>query len=157
MRNMTIGIKRAGLRRPRALSAALIAGGLVLAGCVATTQQHGYVLSETALDQIPVGSSREQVLIVLGTPSTTATIGGEIFYYISQKTQRGARFMRAKVTEQRVLAVYFDAEQRVERIADFGLQDGKVFDFISRTTPTGGKDLNFITQMIEGIGRGISL
>ena len=135
------------------VAAAVAAGLLAGAGCVSTTQQHGYVLSETALDQIPPGSSREQVLIVLGTPSTTAVIGGEVFYYISQKTQRGALFLRPKLKDQRVLAVYFDKDQRVERVADYGLQDGKVFDFISRTTPTGGKDLNFLTQMLEGLGR----
>jgi hypothetical protein len=28
------------------------------------------------------------------------------------------------------------------------MQDGKVFDFISRTTPTGGKDQNFLGQLL---------
>jgi outer membrane protein assembly factor BamE (lipoprotein component of BamABCDE complex) len=33
------------------------------------------------------------------------------------------------------------------------LKDGKVFDFISRTTPTGGKDQNFLTQIIKGTSK----
>ncbi len=32
-----------------------------------------------------MGASQEQVLIVLGTPSTVATVSGEVFYYISQR------------------------------------------------------------------------
>ena len=36
------------------------------------------------------------------------------------------------------------------QIANYGLQDGKVFDFVSRTTPTGGKDETFIGQMLSG-------
>ena len=50
-----------------------------LAGCggsFSETLQRGYVLPEGALEQIPVGASQEQVLIVLGTPSTVATVNG---------------------------------------------------------------------------------
>ena len=37
-------------------------------------------------------------------------------------------------------------------------QDGKVFDFITRTTPTGGRDQSFIAQMLTGVaGRPASL
>ncbi|MGH7880700.1 MAG: outer membrane protein assembly factor BamE, partial [Candidatus Binataceae bacterium] len=76
------------IRRAR-LSLAL-ACGLALAGCgsFSETLQRGYVLQEGALEQIPIGATQEQVLIVLGTPSTVATVSGEAFYYISQKTER---------------------------------------------------------------------
>ena len=110
-------------------------------------QQRGYVPTPGALDQIPVGSSQEQVLLVLGTPSTVATVDGEVFYYISQKTKK-VMFMRPEVIEQRVLAIYFDPkDKRVTRIADYGLKDGKVFDFVSRTTPTGGTELSILGQI----------
>ena len=59
--------------------------GLTLGGCFSETFQRGYVLPEGALEQIPLGASQEQVLIVLGTPSTVATVSGEAFYYISQR------------------------------------------------------------------------
>jgi outer membrane protein assembly factor BamE (lipoprotein component of BamABCDE complex) len=52
--------------------------------------------------------------------------------------------MPQKVTNQRVVAVYFDKGRRVERLANYGLKDGKVFDFISRTTPTSGSELNYL-------------
>ena len=34
-----------------------------------------------------------------------------------------------------------------------GLEDGKVFDFISRTTPTGGADQSFVKNMLKGLLR----
>ena len=49
----------------------VVAAALGLTGCVGETLNRGYVPSETALQQVPVGAPREQVLIVLGTPSTT--------------------------------------------------------------------------------------
>src|SRR5271168_2257622 len=118
--------------------AAALAFGLPLGGCFSETYQKGYIVPEGALEQIPIGSSQEQVLIVLGTPSTVATVNGDAFYYISQKTERAAAFMPHEVIDQRVVAVYFDKDRRVERLANYGLKDGKVFDFLSQTTATGG-------------------
>ncbi|MGZ6023252.1 MAG: outer membrane protein assembly factor BamE, partial [Rhizomicrobium sp.] len=71
------------------------------------TYQRGYIVSEGALEQVPLGASQEQVLVVLGTPSTVATISGEVFYYISQQTQQTA-FMPQEETDRRIIAVYFD-------------------------------------------------
>ena len=50
-----------------------------------------------------------------------------------------------------MLAIYFDKNDKVSRIADYALQDGKVFDFISRTTPTGGRDESFLQQVLAGV------
>jgi outer membrane protein assembly factor BamE (lipoprotein component of BamABCDE complex) len=112
----------------------------------------GHIIDQETLAQVPVGSSREQVLLAFGTPSTTATFDNEVFYYISQTRRRAVAFANKKLVDQRVLAVYFGQDGRVHNIADYGLQEGKVFDFISRTTPTGGRDQNFLQQLIGGLG-----
>ena len=124
----------------------------MLAGCgggFTETLQRGYVLPEGSLEQIPVGSSQEQVLIVLGTPSTVATVNGEAFYYISQKAQRSAAFMPYEIKDQRVVAVYFDKDRRVERLANYGMKDGKVFDFLTQTTATGGTELSYLRKLMS--------
>ena len=64
----------------------------------------------------------------MGTPSTVATVSGEAYYYISQRAERAIGFMPQQVTDQRVVAVYFDKNRRVERLADYGMKDGRVFD-----------------------------
>ena len=123
--------------------------GLLLGGCFSETYQRGYIVPDGALEQIPIGSTQEQVLIVMGTPSTVATVSGEAFYYISQRAERAVSFLPQKVVDQRVVAVYFDKNRRVERLANYGMKDGKVFDFVSRTTPTGGKDYAYINAMFK--------
>jgi len=128
---------------------AALAAALMLAGCLGETFQRGYVLPDGALEQIPLGASQEQVLIVLGTPSTVATVSGEAFYYISQRAERSIAFMPTTITDQRVIAVYFDQSRRVERVASYGMKDGHVFDFVSRTTPTAGSDVNFVAALFD--------
>ncbi|MDT4886425.1 hypothetical protein FQZ97_1227730 [compost metagenome] len=61
--------------------------------------------------------------------------------------------MKPKIIDRHILAVYFDKDGKVSNIANYGLQDGKLFDFVSRTTPTGGKDQTFIGQIIQGVGK----
>ncbi len=125
-------------------TAAAMALALPLGGCFSETYQKGYVVPEGALEQIPIGASQEQVLILMGTPSTVATVSGEVFYYISQRAERRVAFMPQAVVDQRVVAVYFDRNRRVERLANYGMRDGKIFDYISRTTPSGGDEINYL-------------
>jgi outer membrane protein assembly factor BamE (lipoprotein component of BamABCDE complex) len=128
-------------------------GGLVLlagacAGGCTQVYHHGYMVPDGALEQLPLGSSQEQVLIVLGTPSTVATISGEVFYYISQRSEQ-ISFLPQKEVDRRVIAVYFDKARKVQRLADYGLKDGKIFDYISRTTPSGGVEQNYLGLMFK--------
>lgn len=133
---------------------ALALAALLLGGCMADQSPgtRGFVLDEKALDQIKPGSSAEQVVLVLGTPSTTSTVGGKTYYYISQKVSQRFQFMDEKITDQRVIAIYLTDKNKVERVANYGLKDGVVFDFISRTTPTGGTENSFITSLFRRIG-----
>lgn len=142
---------RARLTRPGGwrMAAAAIAVCAVLGGCTGEQFQKGYILPQGALEQIPLGASQDQVLIVMGTPSTVATLNGEVFYYISQRTERKVAFMNQQVIDQRVIAIYFDKERRVQRIANYGLKDGRIFDFITRTTPTSGQELSYLTPLFK--------
>ena len=136
------------------------AGALALAaalgGCLGYDGDfdRGYQVDQQSLDQIEVGKTNKQdALSLMGTPSTTSTVGGDAWYYIGQKIHRALAFMPAQMTDQHVLAVYFDKSGKVERIANYGMQDGKVFDFVSRTTPTGGQEPDFLRNMLTGLFR----
>ena len=146
----------AGMSRSLVAKLAIAAArSLSLAGCVGYDGdlQHGYVADERLLEQVKVGSSAEQVLVVLGTPSTTSTVGGSAWYYISQKTSQSLAFQQPSIVDRRIFSVYFDKKKKVERIANYGLQDGQVFDFVSRTTPTAGAESSFIAGAMKNLLR----
>jgi outer membrane protein assembly factor BamE (lipoprotein component of BamABCDE complex) len=93
----------------------------------------------------------QTVLTTLGTPSTTSTVGNRTFYYISQTMRRRFQFQDPAIIDQQVLVVYFNKGFKVERIAHYGLQDGVIFDFISRTTPSGGEEQSFLRNLFRGV------
>jgi outer membrane protein assembly factor BamE (lipoprotein component of BamABCDE complex) len=134
-------------------AAAVVLLCAVMGGCGEQFQK-GYILPPGALEQIPIGASQDQVLIVMGTPSTVATLNGEVFYYISQRAERPIAFMNDKIVDQRVIAIYFDKNRQVRRLANYGLKDGKIFDFISRTTPTSGQEINYVAPLFKALNIG---
>ena len=137
-------------RAPRGTKLALAAAlALGLGGCLGYDGQvvHGYQLDPKSAEQVRAGASAEQILVLLGTPTTTSTVGGDAWYYITQVTNRSVQFMQPKVTDQRVFAVYFTKDKKVERVANYGMEDGKLIDFVSRTTPTAGAESTFLKGM----------
>jgi outer membrane protein assembly factor BamE (lipoprotein component of BamABCDE complex) len=143
------------LSAPRLLAAAsALALAVTLTGCLGYDGDfdRGYQVDQQTLDQVKVGqTTKPQALALMGTPSTTSTVGGDAWYYIGQKFSRTLAFMPAKMTDQTVLAIYFDKSGKVARIANYGMKDGEVFDFVSRTTPTGGQEPDFLRNIMTGL------
>ena len=119
---------------------------LALSGCLGYDGeiQHGYQLDPAVIADVKPGQSAEQVLVTMGSPSTTSTVGGDAWYYIQQKTDRSIAFMKPTITDRRVFAVYFDKGKKVARIANYGLRDSQVINMATGATPTMGADNNFL-------------
>ncbi|WP_156851340.1 outer membrane protein assembly factor BamE [Bartonella refiksaydamii] len=145
------------LIKQKLLIGLLIASMAAIAGCSildssGTSQlyQEGYILDKNALSSISVGSSQEQVILTLGTPSLKTKYDNEVFYYISQTRYRAMQFMKTKIIDRKVLAIYFNKNNQVTKIANYGLQNGQIFDFIAQTTPTATREQPFLIQIIKG-------
>ena len=126
--------------------------GLLVSACAGKVTQHGHLLTTEEIRQIQPGMSKDQVRLSLGSPDTTSTLAEETFYYISS-TRKGVAFLKPKVVGRRVVAVYFNKSESVDRVAYYGLKDGKVFDFISRQTPSHGSDTNVLKQLLGNFGK----
>jgi outer membrane protein assembly factor BamE (lipoprotein component of BamABCDE complex) len=143
------------LSLPRLLTGAALAAGLVFtAGCSETITKHGQLFRETDLQQVQPGMMQEQVKLALGTPTTTTTTGsGQAYYYISSTMSQQA-FFEPKEIDRKVVAVYFNQTGMVDRVGNYGLKDGKIFDYISKTTPApGGNEDGILKQLFRNLGQ----
>jgi outer membrane protein assembly factor BamE (lipoprotein component of BamABCDE complex) len=134
-------------------SFAAFAIALSLSACAADITKHGHVFMDEDLAQVKQGMSRDQVVLALGTPDTKSTVDQNAFYYISTTTKRSAAFMNPEIVDRRVVAIYFDKKDNVTRVANYGLQDGAVFDFVTRTTPSRGSEDGLLKELFRNIGR----
>jgi outer membrane protein assembly factor BamE (lipoprotein component of BamABCDE complex) len=131
-------------------STALLA--FLLSACGETITKHGHQFQENDLQQISSGMSQDQVRTTLGTPTTTATVGGgTAFYYISS-TSGQTSFFKPVEKDRKVLAVYFSPMGSVSRVAQYGLKDGKVFDYAKQQTPTPAKDEGILKALFRNLG-----
>jgi len=146
------------MRRKRRLAQRIGVVGLAAAlavaagACQPIRDYRGFVPREGSLERVQIGMSRAEVEELLGTPSATSTVAGTSYYYISSVFETTA-FLAPEEVDRQVYAIWFDDKENVSRIAHYGLKDGKVFDFVSRTTPTRGKELTVLQQLFGNIGR----
>ena len=133
---------------------AVVLGAVALSGCAEQVTKHGHLFRESDLAAVQPGMGQEQVKMSLGSPTTTTTTGsGNVYYYISSTTQQTA-FLKPKETDRQIMAVYFTQEGTVDKVANYGLKDGKVFDYISRSTPApGGNDEGLLKQLFRNLGK----
>jgi outer membrane protein assembly factor BamE (lipoprotein component of BamABCDE complex) len=137
---------------PLFLAGALLAP-LALAGCDNTVDQRGFAATPGSVEKIEVGTqSREDVVRLIGSPSAVATFNPNVWYYISQKQETFA-FLKPKITEQNVMQLSFNDTGRLQAIKKYDLEDAEKITMVSRITPTAGKELTILEQIMGNVGR----
>ena len=134
----------------------LVAGTLVvglLSGCERVMEQHGYAPAQEELAAIQVGQdTRASVRRKIGRPSTTGVFLPDRWSYVATEVENYL-FYEPRVASRRVVAVRFDQNDRVASVNEYGLEDGRVVDLATRTTPTLGRELTLLQQILGNLGR----
>lgn len=123
-------------------------------GACSTTAVRGNITDPEVVAQIKVGRSRmEDVSGLLGTPSQVGTFDDKVWYYIGQKTERIA-FLAPEVTERRIVVVMFDDKGLVTAVRTSDDPNaGSDVETVERKTPTSGRELTFMEQLLGNVGR----
>ncbi|MBX2805597.1 MAG: outer membrane protein assembly factor BamE [Hyphomicrobiales bacterium] len=123
-----------------------------LSGCASDITRHGHVFAEEDLAQVKNGMSQDQVVLALGTPDTKSTASQSAFYYISTTSERSAAFLNPTIVDRKVVAIYFDQDNLVKQVANYGIEDGTVIDFVTRKTPSRGSEDSLLQELFRNIG-----
>ena len=133
-----------------------ILASLCIAGCAAEINARGNTPTDEKLSQVTPGMSREEVMQVLGSPSTSSTFTDKAWYYIGERTEDYA-FYRPKVLERLVVVVEFDDLGRVEEVKRLEKDDGKPIEMVDRTTPSVTRDISLMQQIFGNLGKAPAL
>ncbi len=137
-----------------ALTVASVVG---LSACAPKVAQRGAMPDVDAIATIvPNKSTKIDVERILGSPSSKNLYGEETWMYIGETTEQKAFFER-EIDERSVLILTFDKEGVVSAMESHGMEASKDVQPVERTTPTVGKELTFIEQMIGNLNRFKSL
>jgi len=133
--------------------AALGAAMLAVAACATVYRNHGYVPDESELAQVEIGQdTRETLLEKIGRPSAEGLLNETGWFYVQSRFRHFGPLAPVEV-ERQVLAVTFSDSGRVENIARYGLEDGRVVEISRRVTSTTIKGVGFVRQLLTNLGR----
>ncbi len=133
-------------------------GLLATGACTPTNSFQGYQAIEAAPADVKVGTdTRATVLARLGTPTTKSVFDNEVWFYMSQVSNQTA-FYRPRVTKRDVVAITFDkTTQQVITVNDYTLKDGRVIAYNDRETPTRGREMTILEQLLGSISAASAL
>ena len=132
--------------------AAATAVAAMTAGCGGIRDHRGYVLDKELATNIQVGvDNKDSVIKTLGRPSFIGQFNANDWYYFSRDTKTSP-FRTARVTDQALLHVRFDAAGNVASVGQTGKETVVAINPVNDKTPTLGRKRGFFDELFGNIG-----
>ena len=141
------------MRRTVPLPLLGVLASLALAGCETIVDHRGFSPTPGSVEKLEIGTqSREDVVRLIGAPSAVATFNPNTWYYITQQQETFA-FFAPEITEQHILQLTFNDAGRLTTLKNYDLKDSRDITMVSRVTPTAGKGLTILEQLLGNVGK----
>ena len=140
-------------RTRAALAIASSLAAASLGACAPTIATNGFQPVDLKPREVKLGDTRSSVLLRLGSPSIQGTFDPNVWYYINQQTEKYA-YYKPRVQKREVVAITFSKDEKVTEVKDLTLKDGYQVAYDGAATPTRGKELNWVNQLLGNIGKG---
>jgi outer membrane protein assembly factor BamE (lipoprotein component of BamABCDE complex) len=146
------------IRRVVPVLCALAVSSVVVQGCAPISVYQGFQVVDAKPSDLKVGEdTKSTVLAHLGSPSSVSTFDPNIWFYITQVSEHQS-FYKPKTTRRDVVAVSFNKyDDKITKIDTLSLKDGRVIAYNGRETPTRGRSLSVLEQIIGTLGQGGNL
>lgn len=140
------------LQRAILAAAVVFAGGLA-AACNPTLRTHGYRYTEGEVPEITPGEhTQASILEMLGSPSVRGTFDENTWYYMTD-TREYLSYLRPSTQARRIIAIRFDDDGSVSEVEEYDMDDGRQVALVGRETPTRGRELSVLEQILGNVGR----
>ncbi len=130
----------------------------LLSACSASKHEEWFVThngnmpSEERIARIQKGFSQDEVIQILGAPSTIVSFDKNTWLYMSSDVKRIA-FAKPEEVERNILKIYFDTNGNVAQIARLSKEDGRDITPDTEKTAVNGQDPGFFRKYFGGVGQ----
>lgn len=126
---------------------------LALTACEEQVNVRGNLPHTEDIAKIRTGfHKKSDVENLLGTPSTVAAFQNETWYYIGGKVKTFS-FFKPEFLERKVVVIKFDSNGVVKSVQTRNAPTDRDLKLVERETPTKGKELTVLQQLIGNVGR----
>ena len=130
----------------------VLAGAALTGGCTPISYSQGYQVLDERPGEAKVGETMAQVRTKYGSPTVISTFEPNIWFYMHQVNDHFG-FYRPRTRTREIVAINFD--KRTEQVASVNTyteKDGRVIGISTRETPTRGRELGILEQILGTIG-----
>ena len=132
---------------------ALVLLALMMIACSPTVNHRGRLPDDINTSEIkPKLHNKEDVLRLIGSPSTVAAFDPNTWYYFTNTTET-ISFFNPKTVEQKLISIKFDQNGIVQHIGEIDPSDTREVVYVERITPTSGQSASFLQQLFGNFGR----
>jgi outer membrane protein assembly factor BamE (lipoprotein component of BamABCDE complex) len=136
---------------------ALAVSAAALTACVPVTKYQGYQAIDEKPASVKVGTdTMTTVRTQFGSPTATSSFDPDVWFYITQTSDQFGAY-RPHVRTRDIVAITFDKTSGTVKAVDtFNIADGRVIAFNGHETPTVGRELSVMEQLLGTVGSPLS-
>ena len=130
----------------------------ILCSCSSSKQNEWFVThngnmpSEERIAKIEKGTSKDDVIQILGTPSTVAAFDENTWIYMSSDIKRVA-FFKPQEIDRNILKIKFDSNDNVTKITRLNKDNGIDINPAKEKTEVKGQEPGFFQKYFGGVGQ----
>ena len=125
----------------------------IFVGCAGVVNNRGNTPDPELLANLKEGvTTKSQIVELLGSPSSFGAFDANSWFYINEKSERVAWF-DSKIIKRQILVLRFDQNDVLSEKKELSLSDSKAVAPVSRKTPTHGRKLGFLEQLVGNFRR----
>lgn len=132
---------------------------LLFAGCVLTAcssdifiSHCGNMPTEERISQLQKGQTKDEVLDILGTPSSIVSLDQNTWIYMSSDIKRVA-FFKPEELNRDVLTIRFNQYNQVAEFERLNKEQGQTVTLNETQTETQGSQAGFFEKYFGGVGQ----
>ena len=112
----------------------------------------GNMPSDERISQVQKGQTKDEVLEILGTPSSIVSLDQNTWIYMSSEIKKVA-FFKPEELNRDVLSIRFNRYNQVENIERLGKEQGQNIAVSEKETETLGNRPGFFEKYFGGVGQ----
>jgi outer membrane protein assembly factor BamE (lipoprotein component of BamABCDE complex) len=126
---------------------------LITSGCIEKIRHHGHSIDNEVLKSFKNNiTTKEDILAVIGSPSSKSLFGNEEWYYV-KTVKTSTAFIPFAPKERETYVFKFDNNDKLVEIKSLTLKDGAKIELNSDKTIYHGTTENLLDSFINNIGR----
>jgi outer membrane protein assembly factor BamE (lipoprotein component of BamABCDE complex) len=132
---------------------AILLAASQLSACTPAVAERGNLVDPDRLAQIKIGSSKDDVVKAIGSPTSIGAFDTNYWYYMGQRTEQES-FFDPVVTDRRIVEIQFNDNDKVTSLKEYGKDNAEIVDMEEDSTPVMGHQTTFAEELFGNGGLG---